>query len=71
MQPVPATSPYAQITVRLPDRYTQNQADRLRAQFPGIHVILSCPGFSMEVERDSDAPPSNLKEVFAWIEVNL
>jgi len=65
------TTQYSQVTVCLPARYVQEQADRLAEQFPGIHINLNCSAFSMEVERDAEAPPAALKDIFAWVEANL
>jgi hypothetical protein len=62
--------PYAGITVDFPPGYTSEHIERLTAQFPGIHCVLNCRCFSIEVD-DDDAPMDELKSVFAWIEKNL
>jgi hypothetical protein len=63
--------PFQHITISLPEGYTQADADRLRAQFPGIKTILDARAFCIEEEAEGETPSPLLKAVFSWVDLNL
>jgi len=62
---------FSKIRVTLPSQYRSEDAARLKAAFPGIHVVLDGSAFGIEEELDGDAPSKELKQVFYWIEGHL
>jgi hypothetical protein len=64
-------TPFEHITVSFPNGYTEEDAARLRAEFPGVHTILNTRSFAIEEEGEGDAPSQQLKAVFAWVEKHL
>ena len=65
------TTRYDHITLWFPAGYTQQHAERLEAEFPGIRVVLNWQNFAMEVAVDGEIPSADLKTVFSWVEKHL
>lgn len=65
------TDTFKHIKVSLPEKYTEADAARLRAAFPGIQTFLNRPCFSVEEEDEGPAPLPELRAVFAWVEKHL
>jgi len=63
--------PFRFIKISLPKGYTQVDADRLQAQFPGIKVNLNARAFRIEEEVEGEAPSRKLKAVISWVDLNL
>lgn len=59
------------ITISFPEGYTQADAERLQAQFPGIRIILNARAFSIEEESEGETPSPQLKTVISWVDLNL
>ena len=59
------------ITISLPEGYTQADAERLQAQFPGIKINLNARAFSIEEESEGETPSPQLKTVISWVDLNL